>query len=459
MKRFAAALLPVVGVLWFGCSSCSGKEASNGVQPDGSASDLDAGGDGAGRDSPSEGSLRDRSDGSPGDASDAAMSAVPIWQDMDGTVAGCKVQRLVNASEVRVFTWAPCDSIPGCERAVYDPNVLSSRGGVQMDTAVRETPTSAVAALVVRDTNMSMGVVLTDGEGRAFDGYRRHPESKDCESAIPAISTSGSRVLVVVCWLYANSTTACGGILNSPGGTPVLFDLPKKLNGGPDYVTMGDQRSVWHWVLPTRLTSVNNIDGSGFSVFDLSATSSVLDMNSTSTSGPRFFAAGVSGLDSGAVMGSILVTDGISPPKPYLEPPDDSFYDLPAFAHSHIAWMRGFGMTSLNVYDRVELWASPYNADPTQLKPEKIGDFFGKSLPTGGDRDAAYGVFSTTESDGMGWVRLVIWDLAAKSRREFPVPHAASVPAMPGVTKTHVWLLIDEVGENFAYRLLRFSIR
>lgn len=460
MKRFGVIFPLAAAALWVGCSSCSGSDGSSAQQGDGSVPDLDAGTDGPGRDSPVEGSLRDRGDGSARDAFDAPVSAKPIWQDMVGTVGGCKVQRLANPQDVRVFNWTPCDSIPGCEMAVYDRNVLSAEGGVLANTVVRETPTGVIAALVLIDRQTPIAVLFTDAEGQAFDGYRTYPDVVECNCGIASLSDN--RFGVNVCWLYSSEKkSSCGGILNSRGGSPVLFDVPPKLFGVPGGGTkMGDTRWLWFWVMPTRLTSVSSTDGSGFSIpVSVVPTGAVIDITAVDSSGPLFLVGAVLTPDGGSGGGTIVATDGISPAQPYLDPPTGSLYGAPGFAHSHVAWMRGIGQKSTNIFDQVEIWASPYSADPKQLVPEKIGDHGDKNLASRSTYGAGHGIFFVVESDGNGWAKGAIWDLAAKTKREVPYPHGFSASGVPGVTKTHVWGMIDETGINFSHRLLRFAIR
>lgn len=222
---------------------------------------------------------------------------------------------------------------------------------------------------------------------------------------------------------------------------------------------MGDARWVWQWVMPHRLSSVATSDGTGFS-FLISASPSgpIYEIWDTDTSGPLFFVSMIAVPETGPAYATIAVTDGTSMPQPYLEPPADCWQGTPAFAHSHIAWTRGVGVKDINLFDHVELWASPYAADPKQLKPEKIGDIAGSNMP--GHRYAGgYGLFAAAESDGNGWLKEVIWDLAAKARREIPYPPGRVLLGTAGITKTHSWEVVDETGQNTKRKLVRFSVR
>ena len=147
--------------------------------------------------------------------------------------------------------------------------------------------------------------------------------------------------------------------------------------------------------------------------------------------------------DGGKLGANIVVTDGISPPSPYLDPPSDSWYGLPIFAHSHIAWMRGVNPTQINLFERVELWASPYTADPAQLKPQKVSDWPDKYFNINGWA-GAFGTIAvvTTAADGTS-LEDTIWNLDSMTTYKYAIPPAQphdDLRCSPGVTHTHSYV-------------------
>jgi hypothetical protein len=140
---------------------------------------------------------------------------------------------------------------------------------------------------------------------------------------------------------------------------------------------------------------------------------------------------------TGGVSGIITTTDGTSPPSPYLAPTDGSFYDIGVGAGPYVAWFRGINRTNINVYGSVELWASPYDPDPTKLAPFKVDDYaYPNMLPLLG---AGGRVAAVADSGQLG--STVVWDVATRKRSVYTLPDNYQVsPPYLGLTSTHLWV-------------------
>ena len=248
MKPHTVVLL--AGLAAAGC----GKSDGGAVPPaDGGALDVSA------KDAPTDPAVDPLSEppadapaDAPAEASDAGSSANPVWTEI-GEIAGCKVQRLANASDVRVFTWSACDGIPGCERAKYDPNVVPKYGHVG-GADVGYVNGLVVASQVVLHTAQNLEqVFFVDEGGRAIDGYRVDPSGPDtCHSKQSSIGSS--RYAALVCNYTSALQEHCGAVLCEPGAAPLLFSLDTPLTGLVVEFEFGDTRWLWNWTMPSFLS-------------------------------------------------------------------------------------------------------------------------------------------------------------------------------------------------------------
>jgi hypothetical protein len=144
--------------------------------------------------------------------------------------------------------------------------------------------------------------------------------------------------------------------------------------------------------------------------------------------------------EGGSYARIIAASDGKQPPTPYLTPPDDSFYSAVAFADSHVAWMRGVSPSDTNTFERVEIWASPYSPNPSELKPEKIGDWPGIHF-SASDHTGGHGKYAATyvvQKDPIV-VQELVWDLTTKTKTTFQLPPDVVVKWPMGITQNHMW--------------------
>ena len=130
------------------------------------------------------------------------------------------------------------------------------------------------------------------------------------------------------------------------------------------------------------------------------------------------------------------------------------------WANSHVAWLQGTGFQDYNEYDHVEVWASPYSPDPSQLAPFKLGNE--PERPSiqgyimGGHGLMAYGIIRT----GMEYRVTVIWDLESKTRLERVLPSNIWSRQPLGVTRNHYWMIGTEANSgNDGDYLIRLQAR
>jgi hypothetical protein len=192
-----------------------------------SSTQLDAKTDGA--------SPEGKEAGYPDAVSDGFAPQVPVWEAQPGDVHGCRVDRLANPSQVRVFSWKPCEGIPGCEFAEADPTIggtLSYLHSVAMHQG------SVVAGVVLHQNGYhNRAVMFTDEAGRALDGYRPDPEQTLFTSGVAAVGES--RYGVIICNLDdAKQQANCGGVAAGLGTAPEVFSLIPNLVGVPGQAPM-----------------------------------------------------------------------------------------------------------------------------------------------------------------------------------------------------------------------------
>ena len=153
--------------------------------------------------------------------------------------------------------------------------------------------------------------------------------------------------------------------------------------------------------------------------------------------------------------GYIGRSDGIGPLDRFLSGADGSWVGVPMFAHSHIGWLKGLNPQDLKLFEAVELWASPYAEDPSQLEPYKVGDLVAKSWSWVG---AGWGRYVTSGKPELPVQHeLLVWDLAAKSSRSIVLPPDRYYDARPSVTRSAFWVIPGLVSST-QRGLMRFEL-
>ena len=431
-----------------GCS-CSGSSGGASAPDAGAPTDA-AANEGSASDASVDVSIDASADAAADAAADAlgdgsaGMNVAPQRVTIPGKVAGCEIQRLSNAQQLRVFQWEPCPGIAGCERTVTNPSVLS------------DIPNSGYAAVGIDDENgltrfgldaldpsqSTEGTYYTTADGQALDGFR----AIGADVCQPITSIRGSRRGIIVTVFPTGKPPVFGGILDSFDSTspPALFDVPAGQNGGPSggSIPLGDSRWMWAWVLPERLTSVSAVDGTDFrEVAKVQPYGPLAYVEYPVTTGPLFlFHEYLVDADAGTATAIIASSDGIAAPTPYLVPTDDSFFIDPGCAGTHVAWVRGLHPTDVDTFASVEMWASPYSPNPADLKPYKVDD-----VPFGfasGSFVAAHGkyaaIYSTIQSPFTA--QIFIWDLASKSRQIINMSPNLAVKTAYGLTQSYVYV-------------------
>lgn len=456
LRRRPLALALAAGIAAVaGWAACGGKQAASagsdggagaggaiaGSGGSGGTGGGDVGGSGANGGSAGSG-------GSPADA--GPWGEAPVWKAIPGKAAGCTFERMVNAAQVRMFKWAPCSWTAGCQQAVWNTDALGPDPSFAANDGVSDDGATVRVAL----TMVNNVAIVADGEGMGLDALR--------------VAGGGSQCLLVATSLWKNRFAVhvvdpgfhhFGGVLGDAGkmaAQPVAFTIPEPPPvGGTQGFVLGDSRWLWWWAPVDRFSTVSATDGSGFQIF-AKAVGAVMEYSDPTTTGPLFLAEEFDQRDSGHVQGIIAYSDGVVPMKPYLVPPDpDNDYGEPAFANSDIGFMKGIHQTGVNDYDSVEIWAAPYNADPTQLQPELVGPFPGTSMDflVGG-----WGRLGTVEGPIGGPFKVTIWNIATKTARRYPLPADHFPNPMLGVTRTHFWLGGASLKGDDPY-LMRFEVQ
>jgi len=430
-------LLLVTSSALFACT-CSNNSSNTAGSGGGGDSGPDASGD-AGPDAPPDA----RPDAPPDAIADAnGMTVVPQWQTIPGKVAECEIQRLVNSAQLQVFEWEPCEGIERCERTKTNKNVFSDAHGAgwKGTSVVSDDDGVTRLGLVAGDpAQSSMAVYFATDEGQALGGFR--PLGSDL--CMPAVAIRGARRATAVAVLPDGKPFRFGGILDTfDGAPPVLFDVPSGQMGAPSVKALGDERWVWDWVMPERLTSVRASDGSDFQQFvKVQYDGPMVGVAYTVTTGPLFlFSELFVDQDAGTVTRIIASSDGVGAPTAYLVPSDDSFFFSPGFTGTHLGWVRGIHPTDTNTFERVELWATAYSPNPADLQPYKVDDLpyeFGSThyVAADGKYAAAYPLNEAELTNGE-----IIWDLATKAKQVIDLGPNLAVRSHYGLTKDYVWL-------------------
>ncbi len=392
------------------------------------------------------------SGGSSGGAAGASgdWGAAPNWVPLNQKAAGCELEELVNAKEVRLLRWELCGFEPKCEQAVFNPALIAKDGAFSPNSIATDDATTTILAL-----KLSLPLALaafSDHGGMAVASFRT--STGNCN--IWATSAWKKRIAVRVSEF---DSSLYGGVLRSmDSSTPTaVFSIPQDQSGAPSPHVLGDSRWLWRWAPFDRLSSVSALDGSGFTIF-AKAEGETLGLTGVTTTGPSFVYWEDFTPDGLIVQGRLMQSDGVAPPTVYLAPTDpDVSFGAPAFAHSHIGFMRGFKRSSVNKFENVELWASPFSEQPAALKPIKIADLASTSISTA--KAGGHGKYATPAfAPPFGAQELLVFDLATGATTSFVVPPERVVKALLGLTRDHLYVAASKPGQGPSPYLMRFAL-
>ena len=350
---------------------------------------------------------------------------------------------MVNAAQVRALSWEPCPGVNGCEQIVPEAGLA---GLTLIHGIVEEEPNQTRVIFNVSDSS-SYDVYFATQDGWLLDAYQT-PNAQPPYCMLFAGAAWGSRYGVL---MASDSSTPpqLGGLLHTFGdpADPLPFTVTQNVGYGPSEgrVPMGATR--WAWLITeSALVSVSNADGGDFIVagaaFAPDASPPILEMDNVTTNGSTFLFDEVLGTADGGVTGIVATSDGKSPPAPYLVPTDGSFYIYPVYAGNYVAWFRGIGYTGQpNSFQSVEVWASPYSADPAGLAPFKVDDYpeTGLVAAYGAAGRVAAGVGSA--ADPSTW-KMAVWNLATKQRTVYAPPSGLTQVGALGITSQYLWMML-----------------
>lgn len=382
----------------------------------------------------------------------------PTWETLTATPIGCSVDHLTNPGVARVFTWIPCDDgTPSCEEMQFDGPADTITTGLMSASHVQEEDGAGVRLELGIDYGGETTVYFAYEDGTLFDAYRT-VFTADC--ALWQGSLAGSHLGILVGNLNLASPKLGGFTRDlSTGAPPAAFEVtPAPPGFGPQDTPMSPTRWAWQYG-GGKVVSVSSLDGSGLVLLAEASNPAypgLLDAHMVSGAGSIFLIPETFELDGGAVDVRIVSTDGLAQPTDYLRATDGSFYDFPVFADSHVAWFRGVGVISLNQYQRVELWASPFSADPAALAPFKVADytFDAATFMAGGWGRVAMPSYADPPIYG----QQAVYDLVHQTSVNFQLPDGRSLwtSAEMGLTKTHLYSMTQLTVENL--KVVRFAL-
>jgi hypothetical protein len=457
-RRTVLAGMLVLGTAALGWWSCSGSERP--ADPEGNdAGAAAAGGGGA---SGSGGSTIGMGGGSGSAAVD--WGGPPRWEATGQTAAGCSIDRLTNASELRVFAWKACPWSPDdCETSIINPWIAGSSVRFEPSSSVHDDGSTVRVGLVFDTPNVSLYAL---DAGPALGGFR---SAGEC--SVGGAVLWGERFAADVASQYRGelTRTTYGGIVAAALGTNqermLAFTLPDlvPLGNSPGDRPLGTERWLWRWSQYRGYTSISAEDGSDARLIATSVPPSpFLDLGVPVSAGKFFLFDGFIE-EGGRARGKLFRTDGIAAPELFLEPGQpDEHYGSPAYANSHFAFFKGNRLLDINRYESVELWASPYSQNPAELEPSKLVDLPETYMPVFPAGGWGFVAFNTRLPDmpEPPYVKLGIrlWNLAQATERTIVLPDELGHRYL-GISRWHLWIGVsDKYGGGALQQLVRYRL-
>jgi hypothetical protein len=441
----AAFVAGAASVAWWSCSGEPSEEAHG----------SDAGGAGNGGAAGAAGGAGGVSatggTGGVGNTGGVDWGPAPKWEAANIAGIPCPVERLANATEIRMFSWEPCPwASKDCEQAVLNSAVM----GTGPAFGARVDDDGANIRVVLGATSPKQVTLFALENGAGLAGFR--PEGTGPKCILGNTSIRGDRFASLVAANVNAAGGQFGGILGELGTaaqSATGFTSINQPPGGPQGVSLGITRWLWWWAPTYAYTSVSALDGSDYKpIATTMPPSELVYLGPPVATGKTFLFDAVSADDAGLAHGKILYSDGVSVPQVYLEPSEpDTHYGRPIYANSYVGFFKGIGLQDVNQYGSVELWSSPYSDDPSQLKPTKLAVLPYHSMPGEPAGGWGFALIGDTLAEPIG-----IWDLAKATERTYPLSSDTDRwMGAAGVTRQHAWV----VTANFTwteYYLLRF---
>jgi hypothetical protein len=449
--RSVLAVALVFGAAAAGWWSCSGEPRDEQARTDAGAGGAAATGGGSGA---SGGASASGGAGGAGNSGGIDWGPAPKWEATNIVAATCPIERLANASEIRMFAWEPCPWAPNdCERAVFNSAVVGNNATIVGRVSTVHDDGTDVRVGLAFHSPKALAIFAT-GDGQGLVGIRSG--SSDC-AAFPA-SVDGKRFAVEVSTVTGGpGGSQFGGVLGdlTAPGAPVGFTLATHPPGGDQGYALGAVRWLWWWAPTYAYSSVSAVDGSDYKlVATTMPPSEFVDLESPITTGKLFLFEGFVGDEAGLAHGKIFYTDGLSVPDVYLEPSEpDTYYGRPIYANSYVAFFKGIGFQDINKYGSIELWASPFSEKPSELQPEKLAVLPDASMP--GEPRGGFGFALFELAAGVNKWNIAVWNLAKNTERKYELPDSDGLMGLVGVSRQHAWVTTT----NFTYtehHLLRF---
>jgi hypothetical protein len=386
--------------------------------------------------------------GGGGGAAPVGLTFTPI-----GELGACKVLQATNAAAFQAFSWKACEGLENCEEAVFNPAVLPGADSYFIGGLVQDDGSSVRLGHVFTNASLphNMNALFFREDGQLLDAFLL-----DGNTCLPAeTSLWGSHYAFLI--LDATPpVSAWGASVGTFGMGPPTIAPVTPLGFSSHRHHLGESRWAWQWVGGT-MSSVSSLDGGGQSTFVVSSeTEGILDAVNLTGTGKTFLFEVYRGTPTNWHV-EIGASDGIQPAWGYLAPAKGEDVGSPAFAHSHVAWRKGLERKDLNVYGKVELWASPFSEDPAKLTPTKVADL--NSINLSSQTLGGWGRVATIDESTANLAKaFFVWNLQSQTFVKRQIHPKREIRDLLGLTRSHLYIGENKPGENQDNYLVRFKL-
>lgn len=363
----------------------------------------------------------------------------PVW----GLVAStkCPVYELQNPLDVGpAFSWVPCQNtaIAGCMELRVAGFLNPSKYHIESQPHTWDDGSNVWVAFASTNDWQEYSVIARE-DGAIVAAFRGNVAQQT--HMMHRALGEGRYEARFLCLLSDGSVSDPDYFASflgelSPAYKSILTPPFKSTYAAPEDGAFANGLLAWWWTGYTRLSSMSAVDGSDMTYF-------AGPPDGGGEVGPAKQCPGLFLFEERTTQMRLMASDGKSPPWQFYAEQGDVSVMQPACMDGWVGWQKGIGAIGVGLFQKTELWASKYSANPAELNPAKVAD-----LPfnyVNNDSAAGFGVYAFLGSDSRA---IHLWDVRDSKHRQFTLADNEKTTDVAGVGREYVYVPVRPFGQG-----------